>query len=182
MNIIRDLINFFRIEAGIIFASQKTKPALGWGVPALWHDESSNAFRVQFVGGQVADLATMAAAPDSDPVGTIALEHRFVVPAGLTGSVDVVLPSGGEVVDVILHKTGAAGGGAGTIQVVNVGSGAAITEPMSIDAEVGAVIRATQIAALQNTIMPSGALRFVRTRQGSTDESCIAYVRTLRRK
>ena len=41
MNIIRDLINLFRIEAGVIFASQKTKPALGWGVPALWQTKTS---------------------------------------------------------------------------------------------------------------------------------------------
>lgn len=182
MNIIRDLMNFFRIEAGIIFASQKTKPALGWGVAALWHDQPSNAFRVQFVGGQVADLATLSAAPDHDPIGVIALEHRFVVPAGPTGNVDVVLPNGGEIVDVVLHKTGGAGGGAGTIQLFNVASGAAITEPMSIDGKPGTVIRAAAIAALQNSIMPSGVLRFVRTRQSSTDESCIAYVRTLRRK
>lgn len=182
MNIIRDLMNFFRIEAGIIFASQKTKPALGWGVAALWHDEPSNRLRVQLVGGQVADVATIAPVADNDPAGTLALEHRFVIPAGPTGNVDVTLPDGGEIVDVVLHKSGGAGGGAGTIQLINVASAAPITEPLSVDVPPGALIRPAQIASLQNAIMPSGLLRFARTRTGSSDESCIAYVRTLRRK
>jgi hypothetical protein len=181
MNVIRDLINFFRQQAGIIFASQPVDPALPAGVVAFWHNSTSDAFRLQSAAGRIGDIAILAPVADTDSTAAIATERRVIIPAGPTGDVDVVVSAREEIVDVVLHKTGAAGGGAGTIQLVNPATGGAITDVMSINVPPGTAVRPLDIDPTQNTIAAQGLLRFVRTRTASTDESCIAYVRTLRR-
>jgi len=179
MNVIRELINFFRQQAGIIFASQPVDPGLPSGVVAFWHNATSDTFRLQSASGRVGDIAIISPVADTD-VG-IAVEHRVGIPAGPTGNVDVVFSPREEIVDVVLHKTGAAGGGAGTIQLVNAATGGAITDAMSINVPPGTVVRPVEIDPSQHTINGRAALRFMRTRTGSSDESCVAYVRTLRR-
>lgn len=181
MNVIRELVNFFRQQAGIIFASQPADPALPVGVVAFWHNSTSDTLRLQNAAGHVGDIAIVAPVADADAGGSIAIEHRVVIPAGPTGNVDVVLSAREEIVDVVLHKTGVAGGGAGTVQLVNATSSAPITDPMSINVSPGTVVRPLDIDSARNMIAPRAVLRFVRTRTASTDESCIAYVRTLRR-
>jgi len=181
MNVIRELINFFRQQAGIIFASQPADPALPVGVVAFWHNSTSDTFRLQTAAGRVGDVAIVAPVADADTTDAIAIEHRVVIPAGPTGNVDVLLLAREEIVDVVLHKTRAVGGGAGTIQVVNAATGGAITDAMSINVPPGTVVRPLDLDSAQNIIAARGVLRFVRTRTASTDESCIAYVRTLRR-
>jgi hypothetical protein len=181
MNVIRELINFFRQQAGIIFASQPADPLLPVGVVAFWHNSTSDAFRLQDARGRVGDIAILAPVADTDTTAAIATEHRVIIPAGPTGNVDVVVSAREEIVDVVLHKTGASGGGAGTIQLVNAATGAPLTDAMSINAPSGTVVRPLDIDPTQNTIAAQSLLRFVRTRTASTDESCIAYVRTLRR-
>jgi hypothetical protein len=172
---------FFSDLAGFIFSPQDQDPNLGNGVPAIWHNRTADVFRVQLGSGQIADVAMLAAAPDTDPRGALPAEHRVVIPAGATGNVDVTLTYEGEVIDVVLHKTGSPGGGAGTIQLVNAASAAAITDAMSINVQSGGVVRAATIDPTQNTIAAGGVLRLVRTRVLSADENCVVYVRTLRR-
>lgn len=181
MNVIRELISFFRQQAGIIFASQPADPALPAGVVAFWHNASSDTFRLQDAAGRIGDVAIVAPIADADTDGAIASEHRVAIAAGPTGNIDVVLASREEIVDVVVHKTGAAGGGAGSIQLVHAGTGAPITDAMSINVPPATVVRPLEIDPTQNTIAARAALRFVRTRTASIDESCVVYVRTLRR-
>jgi len=181
MNVVRELINFFRQQAGIIFASQPVDPLLPAGVVAFWHNSTSDTFRLQNAAGRIGDIAIVAPVADADASAAIAVEHRVVIPAGPTGNLDVLLSAREEIIDVVVHKTGAAGGGAGTIQLVNSTSGAPITDAMSINVPPGTVVRPLDVDPAQNTIAARAALRFVRTRTASLDESCIAYVRTLRR-
>lgn len=182
MNILRELASFFRQQAGIIFASQSRDPALPTGVVAFWRNVVADRFRLQNAAGVVGDIATIAPVPDTSTAGSIALEHRFVIPAGPAASIDFIVADAEEVVDVVLRKIGAAGGGEGTIQLVNPAGGSApITNTMSINVAPGAIVRAQNINDGANQIMAGGILRFVRTRSASTDESVVAYVRTLRR-
>jgi hypothetical protein len=170
MNVIRELANFFRHMAGIIFVSQASDPPVPAGVVALWHNGIADRLRFRTAAGATIDLDAAAC------------EHRLEISAGPTGTVDFVLPYGEEVIDLVLHKVGAAGGGAGTLQLVNAENGAPLTDAMSINVEVGQVIRPSIIRHPQNLIGANRALRFLRTRSGSTDESVIAYVKTLRRQ
>lgn len=181
MNVIRELVNFFRQQAGIIFASQPVDPALPVGVVGFWHNSTSDTFRLQAAAGRIGDIAILAAIADTDASAAIAAEHRVVIPAGPTGNVDVVLSAREEIIDVVLHKTGAASGGTGTIQLVNAATGGAITDAMSINVPTGTVVRPLDIDPTQNAIPAKAAMRFVRTRTASVDESSIAYIRTLRR-
>ncbi len=173
MNVIRELANFFRQQAGIIFASQASDPVLPLGVVALWHNSTDDRLRFRNAAGATVDLD--AGAP------LTALKHRFVIPAGPTGSVDFVLFYREEIVDVVLHKTGATGGGAGTLQLINAAGGAPITDAMSINVDPGRIVRPALIDNAQNVIAAGMVLRFQRTRTASTDESVVAYVTTLHR-
>jgi hypothetical protein len=169
MNVIRELASFFRHMAGIIFVSQASEPPVPMGVVALWHDGAADRLRFRTARGLTIDL------------DAVACEHRLEIPAGPTGQVEFTLDYGEEVVDLALHKTGGPGGGAGTVQLVNAETGAPITEAMSINVDAGQVIRPSVIRHPQNLIGAGRALRFLRTRSGSTDESVIAYVKTVRR-
>src|SRR5438270_164552 len=120
MNVIRDLINFFRMQAGIIFASQADDPPLPAGVVAFWHNATADRFRLQNAAGVVGDILTSTPVAANTLRGAIATDYRFEIPAGATGTVDFVLPEPDEIVDVVLHKANADGGGTGTIQLVNV--------------------------------------------------------------
>jgi hypothetical protein len=181
MNVIRDLLNFFRMQAGIIFASQKADPPLPTGVVAFWHNATADKFRLQNAAGAVGDILTSAPAPANTLRGAVATDYRFEIPAGATGNVDFLLPETDEIVDVVMHKTDADGGGSGTIQLVNPATNLPITDAMSVGVPVGSVIRPQLIHNGPNIIRAGGTLRFVRTRTESTSESVVAYIRTLRR-
>jgi hypothetical protein len=181
MNVIRDLVNFFRMQAGIIFASQKSDPPLPAGVVAFWHNATADKFRLQNAAGAVGDILISAPIPANTLRGAVGTDYRFEIPAGATGNVDFVLPETDEIVDVVLHKTNADGGGAGTIQLVNPVGDLPITDAMSVGVPVGSVIRPQLISNTSNLINAGGPLRFVRTRTASADESVVAYIRTLRR-
>lgn len=185
MNVLRELANFFRQQAGIIFASQSRDPPLPTGVVAFWHNIVADKFRLQNAAGVIGDIATIAPVLDSSTEGAVALEHRFVIPAGPTSNIDFLVDDTEEIIDVILRKTGVAGGGDGdsTIRVVNPGAGAdtPITDAMSINVAPGTIVRAQSIDDGANRIAGGGLLRFVRTRTASIDESVVAYVCALRR-
>ena len=76
--------------------------------------------------------------------------------------------------DAWLVKRSAAGGGAGTIQVLNTAS--AITDAMSINVNDEVVVRAGTINDANFEIAAAGVLRMTRTRTASTDETCTLYV------
>jgi hypothetical protein len=111
-------------------------------------------------------------------IGSIPVVHRITVPAGTTGDVDVVLTHKTFVTDVMLIKTTAAGGGAGTITVKN--GATAITDAMSIDIADKTIARALTIDDAQNAIAAAGTLRVTRTRSASSDESCVVIVSGMR--
>lgn len=111
-------------------------------------------------------------------IGSLALHHRFVIPAGATGDVNFTLTHKTRILDVWLVKTTAAGGGAGTVQAKNGAN--AITNAMSIDVADQSIVRATSIDDAQHEVAAGGTLRFTRTRTASTDESCIANVLAVR--
>jgi hypothetical protein len=111
-------------------------------------------------------------------IGSIPVVHRITVPAGTTGDVDVVLTHKTFVTDVMLIKTTAAGGGAGTITVKN--GATAITDAMSIDIADKVIARAGTIDDASNAIAAAGTLRVTRTRTASSDESCIVLVSGMR--
>ena len=117
-------------------------------------------------GGVVANDASTPGTPS---------EHVFVIPAGITGNVDFVITNKTMFYDFRGYKTGAAGGGAGTVQVFN--GGDAITDAIDIDVADEAVLVAATIADAFNEIAAGGTLRFTRTRTGSTDEACIIVAR-----
>lgn len=181
MNVIRELINFFRQQAGIIFASQPADPPLPAGVVAFWHNLTADKFRLQNAAGVVGDIAMIVPVSDDSSSPVVGLDRRIVIPAGPTSNLDVVFDQTEEIVDVVLWKIGQAGGGAGTIQLVNARNGAPITDAMNINVQPGAIVRAQAIYDGANQIAARSALRFVRTRVASVDESVVAYVRTLRR-
>jgi hypothetical protein len=100
--------------------------------------------------------------------------HRVDVPAGTTGNIDTVVSHKIRVVDVSLVKTTGAGGGAGTIQVLN--GAAAISDAMSINVADQTVVRAATIDDANWEIAAGGTLRITRTRTASTNEACTVTV------
>jgi len=165
MNVLRELSNFFRMQAGIVFVSQFDEPKLPLGVASLWHNAITDRLRFRGVSG-----ATMEIEPPT------LIEHRFVLSAGPTAKLDFALGERQEIVDVIAHKAGSAGGGEGSVQLVNAQTNAAITEALSINVEPGQLIRPIFIHSQANLVEEASALRFLRTRGASTDESVVVYV------
>ena len=111
---------------------------------------------------------------DAAVIGGLPVLHRIDVAAGATGNVDVTLTYKTRVCEVWLVKRSAAGGGAGTIQVLN--SANAITDAMSINVADQVVVRAATIDDAYHEIAAAGTLRVTRTRTASTDETCTVYV------
>ncbi len=165
MNVLRELSNFFRQQAGIVFVSQFDDPVLPLGVAALFHNAVTDRLRFRRASGD-----TMEIEPPT------LIEHRFVLSAGPTATLDFPLGERQEIVDVVVHKAGAAGGGDGSVQLVNAEANAAITEPLSINVEPGQLIRPLFIHPQANLVADSSALRFLRTRGSSTNESVVVYV------
>jgi hypothetical protein len=181
MNILRDAINFFRMQAGFIFTPQDADPPFRAGTVALWYNRLTDHLRLSSIQGRVGDVATLGAVANNDVHASIPIERPILIPAGPTATIDMVLANAEQVVDVVLQKMGAAGGGAGTVQLINATTGVPISDAMSINVPARAVVRAQSIDPGQSTIAANAPLRLVRTRGQSTDESCIAFVRTLRR-
>ena len=126
------------------------------------------------IAANVLDGTVAGSVADANVIGGLPVLHRVDVAAGVTGNVDTTLTHKTRVVDAWLVKTGAAGGGAGTIQVLN-GAGA-ITDAMSINIADAAVARALTIDDAQHEIAAAGTLRVTRTRTTSTNEACVVYV------
>lgn len=140
----------------------------------------SRDIRDQALEPRHADVVVAQAAGAIDMTkGAVPFVLALTVPAGATGNVEWTgLPFAIRVVDVHLVKTTAAGGGAGTIQVLS--SASAITNAMSIDIADNTVARAGEINDANHTIASGGKIRVTRTRTASTDESCIVYVTAVR--
>ena len=108
-------------------------------------------------------------------IGGLPVLHRIDVAAGTTGTAaSVTLTYKTRICEVWLVKTGAAGGGAGTISVGYAAN--LITNAMSIDVADQTVVRAGTIDDAYHDIAAAGELRVVRTRTASTSEACTVYV------
>lgn len=114
---------------------------------------------------------------DANVIGGIPVLHRVAVADAATGNVDVTLTHKTLVVDVWLYKTGALGGAANTIQVLNGAN--AITDAISINIADEAVARAGTVNDANNTIAAGGTLRITRTKVGG-NAACVVFVLGLR--
>lgn len=121
--------------------------------------------------GQVTLVSNLA---ESNVIGGHPVVYMVPVPAGATGNVDIITTYKTRVLDVLVIKKTAAGGGAGTIQVLNGAS--AITDAMSIDVADQTMVRPTTLNDANWEIAAAGTLRITRTRTASSDESCLVVV------
>lgn len=121
--------------------------------------------------GVTADTAAGAFAAASPGIPFLL---SLTIPAGATGNVDFTgLPFKIRVHNVTGIKTSAAGGGAGSVQVMNGATTDAITDAISIDVADKTVIRATTIDDAFRDVASGGTIRVVRTRTASTSEACV---------
>lgn len=119
---------------------------------------------------------------DDNLVGGMPVMHKFVLPAGVTADVTFVLTHKEDIVDVVIIKTTAAGGGAGTWQLCAAAAGASpVTNTFDINIADQAVARMTTLDDATAVFAAGATLYFRRVRTASTDESAIAYVRAVRR-
>ncbi len=104
---------------------------------------------------------------------------RLDVPAGTTGNVDFTtlgLPKC-RVVDVFGNKGTGAGGGAGSLQVMNGATANNITDAISINVAAGTRIQYATLTAANQDLAAGATVRVVRTRTASTDEAATLYLR-----
>lgn len=124
-------------------------------------------------GAKVEDVAA------NNVIGGIPVVHEVTVPDGATGDVDVVLTHKTRIIDVVVVKTGGAGGTDDTITVKN--GATAITNAISIDVADKAVARAGTIDDAQHEIAAAGTLKITRTKVSANNAACIVYVYGIRK-
>lgn len=134
----------------------------------------------------MADYDIYPKASGQDPQGYIGASLAapdyvlpLTIPAGATGNVDFtgLVPRKVRVLDAWLVKTTGAGGGAGSVQVMNGATANAITDAMSINIADTTIARATTINDANYDLAAGATIRVVRTRTASTAEDCIIYLR-----
>jgi hypothetical protein len=136
------------------------------------------SFGSQSVGGlagsNTANSADQAAGAVSAANFAIPVLVSLTIPAGVTGNVDFTgWPFKMRVRRVYGIKTAAAGGGAGTVQVMNGATTDAITDAISIDVADQTVLNALTINDAFQDIASGATVRVVRTRTASTSEACV---------
>lgn len=143
----------------------------------LVYDLRSNAVP-SMVGGLRGTSMAVVADQAAGALGNTAIGTQLIlsltIPAGTTGNVDfTALPFKCRVHNVVGIKTAAAGGGAGTLQVMNGATTDAITDAISIDVADKTVIRATTIDDAFRDLAAAATIRVVRTRTASTSEAAV---------
>jgi hypothetical protein len=105
----------------------------------------------------------------------------LIIAAGTTGNVDFTgVPFKVRVHNVTGIKTTAAGGGAGTVQVMNGATTDAITDAISIDVADQTEIEALTINDAFWTLDAAATIRVVRTRTASSSEACVLFLHCIR--
>ena len=117
---------------------------------------------------------------DGDTAGGLQSSFLFSIADVATQDFDVVLDHKIEVLEVLVHKRGGAGGAANTLQVKNAAN--AITEAMSINVAQDAVVRNATNTFANAVIDPAvgGKLRFSLVKAGG-NAACFVIVNFIRR-
>jgi len=108
---------------------------------------------------------------DTEPV----LEGLYRIPVSAIGLTNITVRRNIEVTDVWCVKTGGAGAGGDTVQVLE--SGNAITDNMSMNVADEAIVRASTIDDAQYQIPAGGVLRVIAN--GAVTVACVVYVKVL---
>lgn len=140
-------------------------------------------FAAGFVSEALIDPNTLtgtvaANVADDNLIGGIPVVHKFLVPDAATGDVDFVLTHKEQIFDVLVQKTGGAGGAANSVQV-QTGAGAAISDVIVTNIADTTLARALTIDDASATIAAGGTLRLHRIKAGGNAE-CVVFVTALR--
>jgi hypothetical protein len=141
----------------------------------------SSALTQAVNGDSVANVTTAAGGPlTADNIG-VPVVLALAIPTGTTGNVDFTsLPYKVRVQSIEGVKGGTAGGGAGTVQVMNGATTDAISSAMSIYIASHTVFASTVVDNAYWTLAAGATIRVVRTRTASTNEACILYLNCFR--
>lgn len=141
----------------------------------------SSALTQAVSGDSVANVAPAAGgALTADNIGVPVVLALFI-PTGATGNVDFTsLPYKVRVQSIEGVKGGTAGGGAGTVQVMNGATTDAISSAMSINIASHTVFSSTVVDNAFWTLAAGATIRVVRTRTASTNEACTIYLNCFR--
>jgi len=117
---------------------------------------------------------------DGDTAGGLITAFTFAIADVASQDFDVVLDHKIEVVEILVHKRGGAGGAANTVQVKNVAN--AISEAMSLNVAQDAVVRNATNTFANAVIDPAagGKLRFSLVKAGG-NAACFVIVNFIRR-
>lgn len=115
---------------------------------------------------------------DKNAIGGLRVAHRVTVADGATADIDVVLTHKTRVVEVLVIKTGAAGGVSDTITVKNGAN--AISDAIDINVADKTVKRAGTIDDANYEIAAGGTLRVTRTKTSAANVACEVVVLGLR--
>lgn len=128
--------------------------------------------------GYTVDGNDVAKFSDGDTVSGIPVVYSITVPDGATGNVDTVIADKIRVTDVVVVKTGGAGGASDTLAVSN--GAAAITDAISLNVADTVIVRPATIDDAQHAVAAGGTLRVTRTKASAANVACIVYVHAIK--